>query len=142
MIESVPYRPEHLLALALQPAQQWLASSVTRAEAEALAQCPRAIAVVDGDRVLGVAGVQEYWQDRAMVWAFLGANLEKQFLAGHRIAKRFLDETNVQRLEAFVEVGFKQGHRWLELLGFEVELPVARKYQNGRDCTLYVRFNR
>lgn len=141
MIEAVSYRPEHLLVLALQPAQQWMASSVTRTEAEALAQCPRAIAVVDGDRVLGVAGVQEYWQGRGMVWAFLAGCLKKEFAAGHRIAKRFLAETKVQRLEAHVEIGFEAGHRWLWALGFELETPVAEKYQNGRDCSIYVRIN-
>lgn len=141
MIQAVPYRPEHLLALSLQPAQEWMAASVTREMAESLYQCPRAIAAVDGDRVLGVAGVQEYWQGRGMVWSFLASGLKKEFLAGHRIAKEFLAATKVQRLEAHVEIGFAAGHRWIQLLGFELETPVARKYIGGKDCSIYVRFN-
>ena len=139
MIEAVEYRPEHLLALALQPAQQWLGMYATQANAEALARSTRAIAVVDGKRVLGVAGVETYWTGRGMAWAFLAGDLRKDFVAGHRIAKQFLDSFSDMRIEAFVECDFEQGHRWMKLLGFELETPVAKRYQNGRDCSIYVR---
>jgi hypothetical protein len=140
MIEAVKYRPEHLLALALQPSQQWLGKYATRANAEALERCGNAIAVTDGDKVLAVAGVETYWEGRGMAWAFLAGEVKRDFVAGHRIAKRFLGSFINMRIEAFVECDFAAGHRWLKLLGFEVETPVARKYQNGRDCSVYVRF--
>lgn len=128
------------MQLALQPAQQWMKDMVTLEQAQALGRSYKVVTGMDGDRVLGVAGIELYWEGRGMLWSFLADNVARQFVAMHRIAKKFVQDSGVRRLEAHVEVGFGQGHRWMKALGFYVETPCARAYQaGGRDCTIYAR---
>lgn len=87
------------------------------------------------------AGVLPYWENRALVWSFLSADVAPaNFWAVHAAARQFLDGLPFRRLEAAVDVGFENGHRWMKALGFRVEAPLMRAFQvDGRDCVGYVR---
>lgn len=93
----------------------------------------------DGE-VIFAAGVNEYWTNSGVAWAlFSKGNMVPYMLSIHRAVNKFLEESCLQRIEATVVKGFEPGHRWVEMLGFEVE-GYMRKYDpDGRDHLLYAR---
>lgn len=88
--------------------------------------------------VAGVAGVTEYYPGRGECWAILSPGLKSEMLQVHRVVRRFIDMAPYRRLEAVVDVSFAQGHRWMKMLGFQVEAERLRYYTpDGRDVRLY-----
>ena len=139
MTTIVPYRPEHLLRLALQESQQYLAKLITPDYAEALAGLD-AYTALDGDEILGCAGVVPMWENRAVLWAYLSPDIGPRFSRIHRAARRFVEGLPYRRLELTVDEGFEQGHRWARLFGFTLECERMRAYRpDGGDSSMYVR---
>ena len=137
-MEIVPYKAEHLMAMTLQPSQSWMVPLVNYDMAKAL-EGNAMTGLADGE-VLIVAGVAEYWAGRGLLWSYVGENAHRHWKSIHAAAKRFVELAPQDRLEAAVEVGFETGEKWLQRLGFELETPLARKYQaGGRDCRVYVK---
>lgn len=140
MVNIVPMKKFHLDRLHAQGAQEYVSAWITDDVKREL-EHGMSFAAVDGDRVLGCAGVVEYWNGRAAAWAILGSNLGRQFVAVHRAVKTFLDLSDYKRLEATTDIGFCNGHRWLEMLGFAQETERMPAYlPNGGDAAMYVRF--
>ena len=74
------------------------------------------------------------------MWALISTGVTaRNFAALHAQAKRFLDGLPFDRIETGVDCDFPQGHRWMKALGFTMESPRMRKFQNGRDHALYAR---
>lgn len=140
MIHVIPFRAEHYFEMRVQADQAWMESYMKLDDLRGLENVWSA-SLMDGGVVLACAGVLPYWEQRALVWSFLSADVNKHnFKTVHTAAKEFLDGLPFARLEAAVAVGFKNGHRWVKALGFEVESPLMRKFQvNGGDCVGYVR---
>lgn len=141
MLTVVPFIPEHLKALRLQPAQAWLVPAMQAdGYGEAFVQAgPAYTAIVDG-RVVGCLGVAELWQGRCAAWALLAADIGAHFVAIHRAVRAFLTECGFRRIEAYVDVGFEQAHRWARLLGFKLETPEPMEaFAENRSMYLYAR---
>ena len=140
----VPYMAEHLHALRLQSAQQPCISWMAEGHAELLERLENVTAFsgLDGEEVLGCAGVLKLWEGRYAAWAFLSGNCGRRFVAIHRAVKTFFAMNDFRRVEAEVATDFTEGHRWIRMLGFELENPRMRKYfPDGSDASLYVRVN-
>ncbi len=138
-MEVVPFKAEHLKQLRLQGAQAYLSGWVTEDSGRALEQTLAYTGVVNGVPI-GIAGVLPQWPHRAIAWSFLSETGPKNFLKVHRAIKRFLDGYYVHRLEITVDTDFDAGHRWAEMLGFEMEAYRMRAYApDGHDCSLYAR---
>ena len=139
-MDIVPYRAEHLMAIAAQEGQQHLAKYVSHGHALALEKTQAFTALFDGEP-LGCAGAIEHWGGRWEVWSYLSEGLTpKTFIQIHYAAKRFFEVFEGRRLEAYVNCDFDNGHRWIKALGFELEHPRLRKYwPDGQDAALYVR---
>lgn len=133
-----PYKAEHLLAISLQPAQAWLTQVITPELAKAL-EGNYAMTGKDGDDVLIVAGIADYWPGRGLLWSYVGEKAPRHWKSIHAAAKKFVAMAPHDRLEASVAVDHSAGHAWVRKLGFEVEIANARKYQAGQDCTVYVK---
>lgn len=85
-------------------------------------------------------GVAEYWRHRGEAFAFISSDSGKHFVSIVRTMKRLIDEVDCDRIEATVIRSFKQGHRLVRLLGFELEADLMRKYGlTGLDYSLYAR---
>lgn len=136
----VPYKAEHLTGILVQDSQQYLRGYLNPAHAEAVEAYP-AFTALDGNRVLGCAGILPLWNGRAQSWAFLAGGLERHFISIHRAVKRYLDVCGVRRIECAVDVGFEEGHRWAEMLGFKRETPepMLGYREDGGACFLYAR---
>lgn len=138
----VPYKPEHMMRLALQDAQGYMRRYITPEYAEALASQP-SFTGLDGDVVVGCSGIIPVWENRAVAWAILSPTAGKWMLQVTKAVRNFLDNCGFRRVEISVDCGFTNGHRWAKTLGFEAEQPegyVMRAYRpDGGDCVLYSR---
>lgn len=96
---------------------------------------------VDGE-ILIIAGLAPQWENRAMAWTLISKNAGSHFRTIHREVEKFLVRSPFRRIEATVDVGFKEGHRWMKMLDFEPE-GVMRAYRpDGGDQVLYARIRR
>lgn len=138
-MQVIPFKAEHVTQIALQPKQMYLSQWVTHDQAAALEQYPSFTGMVDGE-VVGVMGVLPQWQGRALGWGLLSCTGPKNFVEVHRAVLHFLDGCYIQRIEATVDCDHEQGHRWIKMLGFELEAERMKAYApDGHDCSLYAR---
>jgi RimJ/RimL family protein N-acetyltransferase len=126
--------------LHMQPAQEYLGRIVdvcadfTELSSQGLAWT----AEHDGG-VIAFAGIEPQWQNRATAFALLSESAGSHFPAIHKAVLRFLNWAPYRRIEATVDVGFTQGHRWIKMLGFEVEGYMRAYRPDGADMLLYAR---
>lgn len=135
----VPFAPTHLESLALQPSQVGFSKYFDPTYGPALQSGGPCFTGVEDKEVIGCAGVIRQWDNRAIAWALLSAHCGKNFPRIHKAVSRFLDSTEFRRIEAFVDVDFEQGHRWVNMLGFEREGYMRAFNPDGRDAVLYAR---
>lgn len=147
------FKAEHLTRLRLQPAQEYLYAMTTEATGEAVeaalhAGLGWAYTALDTDgTVLGCGGVLVQWQGRGLAWSYISCVGGAKFVAVHRAVKRFFDVCHLHRIEATVDEGFEEGHRWMAMLGFELETrdeyggpkPMRGYRPDGGACYLYAR---
>jgi hypothetical protein len=103
---------------------------------------PTYAAIVDGAAV-AVGGVIPFNDYRCHAWTQLSAGSLKYFKSIHKAVHNFLDNFEVQRIEATCLTDSKGGHNWLRHLGFSMEAPRMTAYDaSGRDFSLYARVRR
>lgn len=126
--------------LRMQPAQEYLGHIVdVRADFTELSNHGLAwTAECDGE-VIAFAGIEPQWQNRATSFALLSEAAGAHFPAIHKAVLRFLESVPYRRIEATVDVGFSAGHRWIRMLGFEVEGYMRAYRPDGADMLLYAR---
>lgn len=135
----IPYRPEHLLKLQLQEGQAYGQSMLTPELAASLVGDLTFTAMADGEPI-AVGGVTPLWENRALAWTFIGENAGPHFVALHRAVRRVLDLAPYRRIEADTPCEFEQGHRWLRMLGFNLEAErMAAHRPDGGDSALYAK---
>lgn len=135
----VPYKAEHLMALQLQEGQVHSASYVTEDYAQALEGQWAFTAMADG-KPIAVAGIAPLWDNRGLAWTFIDKRAGSHFTELHKVVKKVLDDAPYRRIEADTPCDFKQGHRWLRMLGFKLEAERMEAYLvDGGDASLYAR---
>jgi hypothetical protein len=135
----VPYQAEHMARIRLQEAQTcnigWMAP-----QHAVLLEGERSFSILDGDEVLFVGGVLHAWEGRGIAWCFLAADIGTRFTGVHRHVKRYFELMDYPRIEAQVQLYFEQAHRWMKMLGFELECPRARAFfPDGSDAAFYAK---
>ena len=93
---------------------------------------------IDG-QIMIVSGVQPMWTNRALAWALISKDAGRHFKAIHKAVQSFLIHAPFRRIEANVDIGFKAGHKWMNMLGFEVEGYMKAYRPDGADMILYAR---
>src|SRR6266850_6360934 len=119
MITVKKFLPEHYLKIREQRSQLHLGPFMTEAHLQAMAASPWSFTGVWHDRIVACGGVIPYWEGRGEAWASIDREVKEAFIGIHRAALKMLEECTVRRIEASVDRGFKEGHRWVGLLGFE-----------------------
>lgn len=138
-----PFRAAHLDNLLLQPAQEFLRDWMQANQGIGKAyESGYAFSLLDDEaETLACAGLIEVWPGRASAWALMSANLGGAGML--RVVKAIRREFELQkyeRIEAYVDHDFEQGHRLMRLLGFTNETPNGmRKFTLGRTNDLYAR---
>lgn len=138
MIDLIPARSDMTTLLELQPAQQLMGQAMTEDSLEAAIRGGLALAAVRDGKLLGLGGIFTIWPGRGMAWALLAGSLRESMLGVHRIMQRGLETTTYARVEAYVADVHEEGHRWMEMLGFEME-GMQRKFWQDRDYALYAK---
>jgi RimJ/RimL family protein N-acetyltransferase len=124
----------------MQQEQQYLRCIVdVRADFTELAQRGFAWTAEHDGVVLAVAGLEPQWENRAIAFALISDSAGAHFPAIHGAVAEFLENAPFRRIEATVDVGFKQGHRWIKMLGFELEGYMKAYRPDGADMLLYAR---
>ena len=140
MTEVVKFKADHAFQINMQDHDLVELSSFKREHFEAMASRRHSYTILVNGVVRACIGLVEYWNNRGELWAIIDRSVKHEFVSIVRAMKRLLDESDVARMEAIVNVGFVQGHRLVKLLGFELEAPLMRKYGvTGLDCSLYAR---
>jgi hypothetical protein len=136
----IPYQADHLEKLMLQPSQAGVRKYFGNPEYGKMLELPGlAFTATDGDAVLAMAGVLPRWEGRAEAWALLAGDLTRHFVQIHRAVLRFLDATDIRRIETAVDANFPAGLAWVELLGFKNEGLMPGYTPEGRDCYRFAR---
>ena len=139
---TLEFRPDHLRALTLQHAQAHHIGALDDPEFadHIAASCAQSVTVLADGRIIACGGIVELWDNRGMIWSLIAKGRPSEFIAVHRAARRMLDACRFRRVEAYVDEGFEQGCRWMEMLGFDLETPFPmRAFAGERDCYLYAR---
>lgn len=89
--------------------------------------------------IVAIAGLIPQWENRALAWAYISKNAGPHFRKIHKAVCRFLDQSDFRRIEATIDVGFDEGVRWIEMLGFEYEGYMKAYRPDGADMLLYAR---
>jgi RimJ/RimL family protein N-acetyltransferase len=134
-----PWEDGDLRNLMLQPSQQFMSAMLDDLRIAPLAEKGLAWTGVDEDKVIGVAGLHPIWDNRALAWAIISRDAGAHFVQIHKQTLSFLNNSPFRRIEATVDVGFDQGHRWIKMLGFELEGYLRAYRPDGEDQILYSR---
>lgn len=149
MIEFVPYSPQDLARIDLQPAQMKARDLLlSEGYAEALDIRGKAWSgLVDGE-VVGAAGFTPKWDGRSTAWAVFGRKVPKRewpvvvryvraAIAGELAEHK--KKTGHARVDITVPLGFGEGCRLASLLGFKIE-GINEKYGvDGADHFVYAK---
>lgn len=141
MLQVVKLKSEHIEQLLAQDYNAGARPYYSPAYAKDLEDRAFSFALItETGRVVFCGGLAVYWQNRAEAWGLFDGKCKEYFFAIHSAVKSFLDSVPFRRIEASVAIGFEKGHRWIELLGFELEAPVMRAYTpDGSNMALYAR---
>lgn len=134
----VPYEPQHLRAMAIQPAQAHLLPLLDGDYPEKAKLGGPAWTALQHGVPVACAGFHEHWEGRSSAWAILGDPGADML----RVTRAVLDALAghpAERIEAYVRVGFAPGERWARLLGFHREGRMGR-FNKGQDYWCYVLF--
>jgi len=115
---------------------------VTRSLARAM-EGPHAMTAFDEETMepMAAAGTAKIWDRRYHAWVIIGQNFRGRGASAVRLIRRYLETAHpVGRVEAAVEHGWTDAHRFVRALGFEVETHNMPRYlPNGRGAAMYVR---
>lgn len=129
-----PFRAEHFIEIDPHGPQREV---VKHAEdyGRAYETCGNAYTVRRNGRIAGCAGVVRI-DSELVLWSVLAADVS--MVIAHRVARRFLTLFPGERIRATTPVGFAEGERWLQMLGFQ-RTGLLPEYENGIDHIGYVR---
>lgn len=137
--QVIPYQPQHLFDIDLQGPQKLLGDWITPEQAQNLTGKQSFTGLHNGQPII-CAGVAEVWHGRFLTWAYVDSRAGRCFMDIHHAVRSFLNTFNGERVEAFVDCDFVNGHRWVKALGFKLEAErMVRYLPNGKDCSLYAR---
>ena len=137
-----PWQKGDTERILLQPSQEPLRDYIQQVDLGGLSAEGLAMVGEVDSEILIIAGLAPQWQGRAIAWVMLSRNARRQFVTIHRAVRDFLINSGVRRIEATVDIGFEQGHRWMKMLGFEPEGYMKGFRPDGGDQILYARVRR
>lgn len=135
----LPFKGRHVSALSDYAGQAWMAPHVNDYALEDLGP---AFSGAVGGEIIGCAGLIVCHEQRAIAWALLSSRASRHFASVHRSVRNFLRDQRVSRIEAHVDCDFPAARRWVEALGFSIEVERMRRFlPDGRDASMWVRLS-
>ena len=139
-MEVVAFKPEHLLVMDVQDAQQSSRLFFDPRHLAMLEQSTSFTALADGLPVMCFGWVEMY-PTRALLWSVLAKQASGHMVALTRIGKRLVDSLPHRRIEAEVDAQFPASRRWMEMLGLRCETATPLRAYNalGGDAYIYAK---
>lgn len=135
-----PWRKGDTERVKLQPAQDYMVHfQELHTDLSELSDAGLAWTIEDAGDVLAIAGLAVQWENRALAWALVSESAGRRMRRITTEVRQFLDAAPYRRIEANVDVGFKAGHQWMRLLGFELEGYMKAYRPDGADMILYAK---
>ncbi len=138
MFEIVPFKREHLEPLMLEKINAYLPEWVRKGHAAEMEKTNAVTIFVDGE-IMACGGITEIWNGRGNLWGIFSEASKRYPIAAFRAMKKYVDSSQVRRIEVAVPCGLEVGHKRVRLLGFKLECVAEKYLPNGLDCTLYAR---
>jgi|GEM_PF-1652763 len=145
----VDFLPSHLFEIDLQPAQRDMTPWLGNIGPLYAAAGPARSVVADDGRIILCCGLLpmiipglDIGPFSAAAWVLAAKMKRGEFIEAHNAVRNLLEKfgPRFKRIEAYVDVDFKAGHRWMKTLGFQCEAPVRRRAGlMGRDDSLYAK---
>lgn len=139
----VPFRPEHIDMIEIQPAQvpDAMCHNFNKMSMEQLRAAGPAITGIIDDKVIFCLGRFEVWNGRHIVWSLLSKHAAKHMVSVVRAIKRALNmQTGMGRLEIIVRAAFPEGCKLAEMMGFKMHHYEEKFLPDGTDAKIYVRY--
>ena len=133
------WRKGDVESIKVQDSQLDILSHMDDLNIEPLAEMGVVWTIEQDNDIICVCGLAPQWTNRAVAWAVLSETAGKYFIKLHRIIKKLFNQVDYRRIEATVDINFKQGHRWMRMLGFEPEGYMKAYTPLGDDQILYAR---
>lgn len=140
----VPFIPTHLSNIDLHESMGFMNEYLDNADyANLLVSGIGYSGIVDGRTVLA-SGLLQTGTYKATAWALVGKDAGKYMLKATREIERQIRQSPYKRIETPVLRSFKEGHRWMKILGFENETPNGMKYwgEDGKTYDMYARYKK
>lgn len=141
------FKAEHILEMEVHFSQSFKLDDTSKEEcleaykqAESFNQVVKPQTIRIGSKIIACMGLLNLSPWRGEVWAVMGKDSGPNMVAITREAKNMVEEAfenGIHRLESIVDMDFKEGHKWMKLLGF---LPdgILRGYnKNKSDVLMY-----
>lgn len=146
MINVEPFHPDDFGAMTVQAAQRQLCGSaadrVALGQQYALMGPCFTIRDGAGGPVLFCGGAGVTHPGYATLWSAFDQDAGRHLRAIDRCTRRFLNTLPHVRIDTIVRADHEEGHRWMQMLGFELEGPVLNDYfEDGAGACIY-RLNR
>jgi len=140
-----PYEVGDERRVRLQVSQQYLGEyldTLDTMELKALTEAGLVWTCEKHGTIIAIGGLIPLWENRAQAWMLIAGDLKTNMIGLHRGVKKFLAKAPYRRIEATVDIGFKEGYRWLKMLGFEIEGYMKAYRPDGGDMMLFARVRR
>lgn len=126
---------------ALQADQQWGMSYIDLdTYAQEMVDAGEGFAMVDGEEVIGCAGVSRLDVCRTQSWALISENIgPMRYFQYHKAVKSFLDGCDWQRVEMAVYEMNVKANKWAHMLGFKPEGLMKNYFPDGSNAMLWAR---
>lgn len=143
-MQQVTFRkcsPDHIAYIQVQDAQRAEQAVMVNSDYAEIATSHIAFSAWADNRCLGAAGIVPMFPHRAVAWALISRNVGLYMLPITRKARRVIELDPTPRIEMTVDVSFRAGHKWAELVGMKLETPEPlRKFgATGADEMMYAR---
>jgi hypothetical protein len=139
----VPFKPEHMSNLMLQPAQKFFQTRLTDEEFCAdVSRSLYATTCMVNNAIVGCAGIYPQTNWLGLAWCLFDKVPATSWTAIVRQAKRGLKQAandGLGRIEALVPVGFMPGARFAKMTGMEFEGLKRQFMPDGSNVWLFVR---
>jgi hypothetical protein len=139
MIRVHPFAAEDLSRIAVHAGQVELAGVDRDALGRAYAASGMAFTARDADdgAIVMCGGALEAHRDHATMWAALSPDAGRAMTALTRRTLTMLRALRHRRIDAYVPATHDAGHRWMALLHFRFEAPLADWLPDGGTMIVY-----
>ncbi len=145
MIEVIPFKPEHMVNIEKKDVDTNILAFIGEIDsrAEMYAKSGPTVTIMDGETILVIGGVIQFWPGVGEAWMMVSPEGRKQKLTLFKHMNGFLKycftECRFHRIQASILQSHKEAHKTVMRLGF---IPEGMMVHYGPNMENYIRFVR